>query len=144
MAEKSGVIRWQEDHSLGIAAEDSQSGAKLNLQKISADYAKWEVDKSAGIIRLNYAGGQLYLGYAGSPCSQNLLTLTVDNVATWDFTSKPGFIMLKGTKLVIDVQNRSPGGRIWLYDFNGSPAQQWAFMSYATFMAEAAKEAATA
>lgn len=143
MAEKSGVIRWQENHSLGIAADDPCSGSNVHLKQISSDYAKWEVDKDAGIIRLNYASGQLYLGYAGAPSSGSALVLTVDNIATWDFSSKPGFIMLKGTKLAIDVQSRNPGGVVWLYTFNASPAQQWAFMSYANFTAEAAKEAAT-
>lgn len=144
MSEQTGVLRWQQDHLLGIAADDSISGATMHLKSIDDEFSKWDVDKDKGCIRLTYAGDQLYLtaGSDGAKSSSKL-TLSTTTVSPWDFKSKPGFIMWRGSNFVIDVQGRSSGGVIWLYDFNASPAQQWAFIQYANLQAEIEKDKAT-
>jgi hypothetical protein len=143
MAEQTGVLRWQQDHSLGISADDSIAGSSMHLKSITVDFAKWDVDKDKGSIALNYSGDQLYLTVGnGGVTSSSALTLTTSPTSPWDFKTKPGFIMWRGSSLVIDVQGRSSTGIVWLYDFNGSPAQQWAFIQYANALAEMESEKA--
>lgn len=145
MAEQTGVIRWQEDHSLCITVDDAISGAGAHLKALNSKYSRWDVDKSVGSIKLTYAGDQLFLtvGSAGVK-SGSALVLTTESVSPWDFSTKPGFILWRGKSLAIDVQGRQANGVIWLYDFNGSPAQQWSFMPYDMAIAEMKSEKAHA
>jgi hypothetical protein len=50
MSEQTGVLRWQQDHLLGIAADDSISGATMHLKSIDDEFSKWDVDKDKGSI----------------------------------------------------------------------------------------------
>ena len=145
MSEQTGVIRWQGDHSIGIAADSSISGSGLHLKPLNSEYAKWDVDKTAGVIRLTHAGDQLFLTVGSNGVkSGSALVLTTESVSPWDFNSKPGFILWKGKSLAIDVAGGVSSGVIWLYDFNGSDAQKWSFLPYDNALAEMKAEKAHA
>ncbi|WP_033980374.1 RICIN domain-containing protein, partial [Pseudomonas aeruginosa] len=86
-----------------------------------------------GVITLNSSGGQLAIDPQGGKVSpQNILTLAVVNSSSqsqrFDMVTKPLYILsVPEPGLCIDNQNRvtKDGNPIWLYEFNGSQAQQW-------------------
>ncbi|NTS93728.1 RICIN domain-containing protein [Pseudomonas aeruginosa] len=130
------LFQYAQDKDYVLGVSDEQSGAKVVLRKAQGTpyrFILWDVDQDTGVITLNSSGGQLAIDPQGGKVSpQNVLTLAVVNSSSqsqrFDMVTKPLYILsVPEPGLCIDNQNRvtKDGNPIWLYEFNGSQAQQW-------------------
>ena len=131
-------ITYSQNTTLGIAANDSISGSQLSLKPIQGNFlALFNIDFENGLLGLATSGNNLVIDIS-ELASGKPLVLKPYNPSTvsqrWDLYSRPGFIANRqNANLVIDNQNRGGvGSLIWLYEFNASPAQQWALKPLTT------------
>ncbi|MGU2452346.1 RICIN domain-containing protein [Pseudomonas aeruginosa] len=118
---------------LGVV--DQNDGASVVARKKGAAnrHVLWDINFDTGTITLNSSGGQLAITPKGNNVSsQTPLVLSTVKPGTlsqrFDVISKPGFLLsMANAELCIDNDGRGvkDGNTVWLYNFNGSPAQQW-------------------
>ena len=130
------LFQYAQDKDYVLGVTDENSNAKVVLRKAKGTpyrYILWDVDQDSGVITLNSSGGQLAIDPQGENLSsQTLLTLAVVKTGAqsqrFDMVTKPLYILsVPEPGLCIDNQDRvvKDGNPIWLYEFNGSQAQQW-------------------
>ncbi|EIU7173742.1 RICIN domain-containing protein [Pseudomonas aeruginosa] len=130
------LIQYAQDKNYVLGVTDEMSGAKVVLRKAEGTpyrYVLWDIDQDTGIITLNSSGGELAIDPQGGNVDGGVfLTLAVVNSASksqrFDMDTKPRYILsASNPKYCIDNESRQTqdGNPIWLYEFNGSQAQQW-------------------
>jgi len=138
----SYLIRYALDPTLVMGVKDQQSGAQLVLRSIGDDpnLMIWNFSTLSPILKLASVGGVGLCATIGTfNCGGTpILTLAAPLPKTdaksayqrWRTLGPTTFITSEGCpNRVADAQSRQvqPGTPIWLYDYNGSPAQQWTF-----------------
>ncbi|WP_210168621.1 RICIN domain-containing protein, partial [Bradyrhizobium viridifuturi] len=125
------LIEYKQDRHFVLGVKDQQDGAAVVLRKKDTPlrYVLWDLNFDTGAITLNSSGGNLAVG-TDRVAPEALLSLKVYNPAIqsqrWEFLKSPGFILsLPDNSLCIDNKSRgtSDGNPVWLFKFNGSPAQ---------------------
>ncbi|ABC92998.1 UNVERIFIED_ORG: hypothetical protein GGE64_006261 [Rhizobium etli] len=145
------VIEFKQNPDFVLGVDDQKEGAKVVLRKKDSTvyrHALWDLNSDSGAITLNSSAGNLAIG-SDRLDPQAQLSLKVynptDEKQRWELLKKPGFILSNGdNRLCIDNDARgtSTGNRIWLFQFNGSPAQQWNFVSLSNRLMSTFQEAA--
>jgi hypothetical protein len=129
-----------------LGASDQQSGAKLSLLPTNSSPSQtlWMVNYATGQIALAASNNQLVLDISNgsfsneTPLILNAISYT-SNTQSWSTFQKPGFILSNANpNYCIDDQARlqKSGTTVWLYQFNGSPAQQWNIIPLSQFLAQ--------
>lgn len=130
------IIEYKQNQDFVLGVKDQQDGAAVVLRKkdTALRYVLWDLSFDTGAITLNSSAGKLAIG-ADRLAPEVLLSLKVYNPADqkqrWELLKNPGFILsFADNSLCIDNKNRvtSDGNPVWLFKFNGSPAQQWNFV----------------
>ena len=125
-------LTYSQNTALGITAKDSMSGSQLYLQPIQGNFLSlFNIDFANGVFALATSGNQLVIDISDLSSGKPLVLRPYNPSSLsqqWDLFSRPGFISSRqNNNLVIDNQSRGGvGDLIWLYEFNASPAQQWA------------------
>ncbi|MGR2662242.1 hypothetical protein ACUXVY_11675 [Chromobacterium haemolyticum] len=125
-------LTYSQNTSLGITAKDSMSGSQLYLQPIQGNFLSlFNIDFANGVFALATSGNQLVIDISDLSSGKPLVLRPYNPSSLsqqWDLFSRPGYISSRqNNNLVIDNQSRGGvGSLIWLYEFNASPAQQWA------------------
>jgi hypothetical protein len=133
------IIKYAQNPNFALGISDQQSGAKLVLLPVSGTSTRkliWNVNLDDFSITLWGSGGTLAIDIGGGIQDTTPLILNTykTGIATqqWDPLSKPGFILsVPYMNFCIDDDHRqtASGTQVWLYTFNGSPAQQWSLIS---------------
>lgn len=145
------LIEYKQDRNVVLGVKDQQDGAAVVLRKKDTPLrcVLGDLNFDTGAITLNSGGGNLTVG-TDRVAPDALLSLKVYNPAIqsqrWEVLKSPGFILsLPDNSLCIDNKTRgtSDGNPVWLFKFNGSPAQQWNFVPLMNLRAmEVAEDAA--
>ncbi|POB00300.1 hypothetical protein C2134_02560 [Chromobacterium sinusclupearum] len=126
-------LTYSQNTAMGITANDSMSGSQLSLRQIQGNFLSlFNIDFENGVFGLATSGNQLVLDISELASGKPLVLKPYNSASMtqrWDFYTRPGFILNRqNPNLVIDNKDRGGNGSlIWLYEFNASPAQQWAF-----------------
>jgi hypothetical protein len=149
------LFEYALDPTLAIGVTNQQSGATLSVQSVTGNpnFITWNFNPLNGLITLAAAGTPglcvTIPGYtcSGTPVLQLQQPLPASNANSkyqqWRTLGNTTFITSVGCPgMVIDVQNRSVqvGTPIWLYPYNGSPAQQWVQVGLTQLDIEAVSE----
>ncbi|MBO4228499.1 RICIN domain-containing protein [Bradyrhizobium neotropicale] len=136
------IIEYRQDPNFVLGVKDQQLDSPVVLRKKGTPnrYVLWDVSYDTSAITLNSSGGKLAIGPQGDRVAPEvLLSLKVYNPADakqqWELLKSPGFILNDvNEQLCVDNKNRvtSDGNPTWLYQFNGSVAQQWNFVPLST------------
>ncbi|MBW5465936.1 hypothetical protein GOY11_32975 [Pseudomonas aeruginosa] len=130
------LFQYAQDKDYVLCVSDEQSVATVVLRTAHGTPYRCilcDVDQDTEVITLNSSGGQLAIDTQRAQDSpQNILTLSVVNSSSQSqrvdmVTNQLYILSVSEPGLCIDNQNRvtTDGNPIWLYEFNGSQAQQW-------------------
>lgn len=132
------LIEYKADTNYVLGASDQMAGAAVVLRAKGTQnrFTLWDLSYDTGAITLNSSASKLAIAPQGDRIApEALLSLAVYNPADqkqqWELLKSPGFILSGAdNKLCIDNKNRvaKDGNPAWLYQFNGSVAQQWNFV----------------
>lgn len=129
------VIQYKQDptYVLGVNDQIANSPVVVRKQGTPNRFVLWDINFDTGVISLNSSGGTLALDPQGDRVAPEVpLVLAPVNPAAagqrYDVITKPNYLLsVANHQLCIDNKGRglSNGNPVWLYQFNGSPAQQW-------------------
>ena len=149
------MFQYAMDPTLALGVTNQQAGAQLSLQSVTGNpnFITWNYNPLNGLITLAASGTPgLCVTIPGNSCNgtpvlQLAQPLSLSNPNSkyqqWRTLGVTTFVTSVGCSTqVIDVQNRVPavGTPIWLYPYNGSPAQQWTIGYLTMADVEAARE----
>ncbi len=134
------LFQYAMDPTLAMGVTNQQSGSPLSLQSVTGNpnLITWNYNPLNQLITLAASGTPgLCVTIPGASCSgtpvlqlQQPLPLSNANskFQQWRQLGSTTYLTSVGCSTqVVDAQNRSPavGTPLWLYPYNGSPAQQW-------------------
>jgi hypothetical protein len=133
----SGIIQLASNPSFCMAASDQQNGSKLQLMPVSGTNTRlilWNWSRfSQQITLISTMNSPEPLVVDTQDCSSETDIIVANRDTSsesqqWQWLGATTFLISVGCPgMVIDNDHRqlNPGNPIWLYQNNGSPAQQW-------------------
>jgi hypothetical protein len=130
----TGIIQYAANPSYCLAATRQQSGKQLQLIKrteAKRNLILWHWNPLNGLIMLDSTrtgGTSLVITAHGERQALTVETITSGPNQQWEWTGSTTILNSVGFHdKVIDNENSDvkTGNRIWLYEYNGSEAQQW-------------------
>jgi len=138
------LFEYAMDPTLALGVTNQQAGAQLSLQSVSnnPNNITWNFNPLNGLITLVGSGTPgLCVTIPNSSCNGTPVLQLAQPLPTsnpnskyqqWRVLGNTTYLTSVGCpSCVIDVQNRQAvvGTPVWLYPYNGSPAQQWIVQS---------------
>lgn len=138
------TIEYKQDTRYVMGVTDQIVGAAVVLKEkktTAGRYIFWDLDYDTGSIKLVASNDTLAIDTQGQRITAEtpaVLNAYDPGAASqkWDFVSKPNFILsVSNPSLCLDNKGRSitDGNPVWLYQFNGSLAQEWNLVPLSNF-----------